>query len=291
MITVQNLQHTYKNQTREFTLDIDHAAFDQPGITAVLGPNGSGKSTLLHCIAGILRPRRGAVRFHQAGTWRSYEKIKYDIQLISQVISPWEQSTGRALLRLQQALCPDRDEALEAGLIEELGVPMDDPFGTLSRGEQARLKILLTLCRQPAVVLIDELTNDLDTASRRIIFKKLDHYTYERNALVIIATNIVHDMERYATRIFLLREGRLILDEETDSLKERHKKIVLRAGPGYTGGSIQHLQHSELNWNGKTGFLTTSRYDPGIPGSLHQLGIETTLESLPLEDIISEEEL
>lgn len=74
----------------------------------------------------------------------------------------------------------------------------------------------------PKVILIDEVTNDLDTDSRRAIFKKLDAYSFETGAQVVVATNMVEDIERYATDIILLQKGEVILQSSLDAIKEQH---------------------------------------------------------------------
>ena len=93
----------------------------------------------------------------------------------------------------------------------------------MSRGEQVRLRLLLSLPRTPKVILLDEVTNDLDNDSRRAIFKNLDAYSFNTGAQVVVATNMIEDIERYATDIILLRMGEVILQDSLDTVKEKHK--------------------------------------------------------------------
>lgn len=286
MLSIHHLQHSYQKK-RGNVLDIPIMKFEQQGVTAILGPNGSGKSTLLSCIAGIIKPTRGSVHYNDMNTWLHYEKIKNDIHLIALEIALFERLSGHEHIELVKSVAKRWNTMLEQELKEELNIPLDDRIAELSRGELAKLKILLSLCQSPKVILIDEITNDLDTQTRKAIFRKLDAYSYEEGADVMIATNIIFDMERVANHIVLLDKGRIILSEETDSLKERYKRIRLKATPAYQGGSIAYLQHDSLEWNGHLGMLSTSRFDPKIIQALKDQGIETILDPYPLEDIIA----
>ncbi len=286
MIAIDSLQHSYGKKGRN-VLDISQFSFDQRGVIGLIGANGSGKSTLLACIAGILHPRHGRVRFRQRDTWQNYESIKFEIQLVSLEMPLFGKQRPHEQIKLLSALAPKWDQQLQDELIEALSIPMQDRIETLSRGELTKLKVLLALCQKPSVVLIDEVTNDLDSETRRLIFRKLDAYSFEHDADVIVATNIVHDMERFANHIVLLKQGKVIASEAIDSLKSRFKSLVLKRSANYQGMSLQHLQHDLLEWDGHTGRLETSRFDPELLNSLAAIGVESTMDNFPLEDIVS----
>jgi ABC-type multidrug transport system ATPase subunit len=286
MISVQNLQHAYSKK-RGNILQIETLELAQQGLTAILGPNGSGKSTLLACLAGQMQPQRGSVRYQNLNTWRNFEAIKRDIHLIALEVALFDRLSAKEHIKLIKEVAYSWSHELEDELLADLKIPLDEPISTLSRGELAKLKILLSLCQSPKVILIDEITNDLDTRTRKLIFRKLDSYSFDHDAHVLIATNIIFDMERIANQIILLKEGQVVLQDEIDHLKERYKKILLKSTPLYQGQSITHLQHDRLEWNGTTGILMTSRYDPQITTTLNEMGIETYLDSYPLEEIIT----
>ena len=286
MIAIQDLQHFYGRRRRS-VLEIKDFNFDQRGVIGILGANGSGKSTLLSCIAGTLKPSQGRVRYQHKDTWRCYEDIKFSIQLISLELPLFGKQKPEEHIALVRALSRNWDQALEDELRTSLMIPTQDRIETLSRGELTKLKVLLALCQRPRVVLIDEVTNDLDSDTRRLIFKKLDAYSYEQEADVLVATNIVHDMERFANHMVLLDQGRIITSEAIDSLKLRFKKILLKRNDAYQGSSLQHLQHDQLIWDGTTGRLETSRFDPELVRTLEGLGIDCTLDHYPLEEIVA----
>jgi ABC-2 type transport system ATP-binding protein len=203
-------------------INIPHLHIDSVGITALVGPNGSGKSTLLRVLSGYEKPDKGCATYFSKNTFFHFEDIKSHIHLLSWNISLYYNRCVWEHLKLIKSFSSVWDDALEQELIQDLSVDLRKKISSLSRGEQARVRILLSLPQKPSIILVDEVTNELDIDSRRLIFQKLDAYSFEKGGRVIAATNMVDDIERYATQIILLKSGRVLLNESLDSLKEKH---------------------------------------------------------------------
>ena len=285
MITVQNLSHAHKGG--RFALNIESAKLDSQGITAIVGSNGSGKSTLLSFLAGIAKPQKGAVRYGTKECFLGFEAIKGDVHLLSWDLQLFDGATGLDHLELLKGSVKQWDTALEETLKTEFMLPLEQPVERMSRGENVKLKILLSLCRKPKVVLIDEITNDLDSDSRQAIFKRLDEYTYNNSSLVIVATNILTDVERFATEIILLQKGKVRLKESLDGLKERHRKLTLQKSGNSLSGDPKVLNHRQLRWDGSSGVLITDCYTPAFEPALKEMGIDATPALFSLEEILS----
>jgi ABC-2 type transport system ATP-binding protein len=290
MISIQDLKHQFKSS--RFQINIPSAAFDQEGITALIGSNGNGKSTLLSIMAGVLKPKSGFVRYNNLNAFRQYEQIKRDVHLLSWDFAMYPWATGAALVDLvaetsKRAKGGGWDESLAEKLQSELSVPLEQAVSDMSRGEIAKLMLLLSLPRNPKVLLIDEITNDLDISSRKMIYKKLDEYSFETGAKIIIATNIISDMERFATSIVLMKKGSILFATSLDDLKEQHKKISLKAQIMGKTGDPSIIVHRHLSWNGVEGILVTDKYSPEILASLGAMGIDAKLEAFSLEEILA----
>jgi ABC-2 type transport system ATP-binding protein len=290
MISIQDLKHQYKSS--RFQINIPSVNFDQDGITALIGSNGNGKSTLLSIMAGVLKPKSGFVRFNNHNTFREYEQIKTDVHLLSWDFAMYPWAKGSALVDLVKntALAAKEggwNDSLAEKLKVELSIPLEQTVSDMSRGEIAKLMLLLSLPRNPKVLLIDEITNDLDIGSRKLIYKKLDEYSFESGAKIVIATNIISDMERFATSIVFMKKGSVLFAKSLDELKETHKKMSLRAQVGEKTGDPGIISHKYLTWNGSEGILVTDKYRSDILATLNNMGIEAKLESMALEEILS----
>ncbi|MCD9875729.1 ABC transporter ATP-binding protein [Streptomyces guryensis] len=190
---------------------------------AVLGPSGSGKSTLLNLVAGLDRPTAGGVTvdgvrvdgLSEAGSAR-YRRAK--VGMVFQFFNLLDDLTvtDNVLLPAQLAGLP-RAEARRraAGLLEHLRVDRHAGAypGTLSGGERQRVAVARALMNRPALLLADEPTGALDTASGEDVRKLLAELNAEGQTIILVT----HDRvlaESCTTRTVELVDGRIVRDTE-----------------------------------------------------------------------------
>jgi ABC-2 type transport system ATP-binding protein len=233
MISCQHIYYGPKKS--DFQLLIDKRDFDQEGITAFVGPNGAGKSTLFKVMAGIEAPTSGEAKFEGMNVFKDYEVIKNKIHLLTWDISPYSDVSALDLLKLMKSLAIQWDDTREGILINQFQLPLDRNLSSMSRGQQAKVRLLLSLPQSPKLILIDEITNELDNDTRKNIYKLLDEYSFETHAQVFIATNILEDMERYASNIVFMKNGKILDYGKIDEMKERDGKSLEAIYQGITG--------------------------------------------------------
>jgi ABC-type lipoprotein export system ATPase subunit len=187
-------------------------------VVAVTGPSGSGKSTLLFLLAGLDRPDGGEVRV--AGTdWRTLDgpaRARFRRRtcgFIAQGMALLPQATAAenvAVPLLLDGVAPDDRQPRVAGVLDAVGLAgeSDKLPDQLSGGQQQRVAIARALVTRPAVVLADEPTANLDSATAQAVTRLLVSAARERGAAVVLVT---HDPEvaRHADRVVRLRSGRL----------------------------------------------------------------------------------
>ncbi len=194
-------------------------------IVAVMGPSGSGKSTLLHLLGGLDLPDDGVVRLNGVdwGTLRGSERARFlrrTCGIIVQGMALLPQATSaenvEVPLLLDHIDKEDRRrrvaEALErVGLTGRASQLPDE----LSGGEQQRVSIARSLVLEPAVVLADEPTGSLDSATAQVVVRLLVEAARERNAAVVLVT---HDpaVAKHADRVVSLHSGRLGSDAASE---------------------------------------------------------------------------
>ena len=191
-----------------------------PGeLTAIVGASGSGKSTLLNILSGLDRPTAGRARVadHDLLTMKGRERLRYRRETVGFI---WQQ-TGRNLLpyldaaenietplRLAGARRAARRERARE-LLNLLGIEYcaDRRPGQLSGGEQQRVAIGVALANRPKVVLADEPTGELDTASADTVFQALRTANEQLGVAVLIVT---HDenVSTQVPRTVQIRDGR-----------------------------------------------------------------------------------
>ncbi|MFB0504153.1 MAG: ABC transporter ATP-binding protein [Candidatus Bathyarchaeia archaeon] len=184
----------------------------------IIGPSGSGKTTLLNLLGGLDRPTSGKVvldglDFSEMGergmiTIRR-EKVGFVFQAFNLI------PTLTAIENVEAALAPigiSRDERLEKSRrwLEGvgLGARTDHLPTELSAGEQQRVAVARAFVNEPKILLLDEPTGNLDTATGREIMEALRHANNDRGQTVIAVTHAGY-VRPFADRILYMRDGKL----------------------------------------------------------------------------------
>jgi ABC-type lipoprotein export system ATPase subunit len=186
-------------------------------VVAILGRSGSGKSTLLHVIGGLDRPESGSIevageRVDGASEQRLSELRRRRVGFVFQFFHLLPELSGEANVQLAGRVRGAHPDAAERGtdLIDRLGLRdvADSLPHQLSGGEQQRFAIARALVNDPAVLLADEPTGNLDEASGAEVLRLLRAGAGEGRAVVMVT----HERAAagIADRLLTLEEGRLV---------------------------------------------------------------------------------
>jgi putative ABC transport system ATP-binding protein len=202
---------------------VDHVSLEVAvgEAVAVMGPSGSGKSTLLNLVAGLDKPTGGTVTVagQQVDALSETRLARYrrrQVGMIFQFFNLLDDLTvaGNILLPAQLAGTPRRKaRARCAGLLDQLGIGRyrDAYPGRLSGGERQRVAIARSLINDPAVLLADEPTGAVDTATGEEIGQLLLDLNAAGQTLVLV-THGTDLAARYAKRTVRLVDGRIVSD-------------------------------------------------------------------------------
>jgi putative ABC transport system ATP-binding protein len=191
----------------------------EPGeIVAVMGPSGSGKSTLLHCLAGILRPDEGEVRFDgeridTLGEGPRTKLRRSSFGFVFQLGQLVSELTLRENVSLPLLLAgrPRREAFAEAeAWLDRLGirgVAAHRP-GEVSAGQGQRAAVARALIHEPRVVFADEPTGALDSLAGEQVMELLVGAAREREVAILLVTHDVR-VAAYADREVIVRDGRV----------------------------------------------------------------------------------
>jgi putative ABC transport system ATP-binding protein len=207
----------------------------EPGeAVAVMGPSGSGKSTLLNLIAGLDKPTDGTVmvageRVDEMGETGAARFRRREIGMIFQFFNLLEDLTvqDNVLLPAQLAGVRHRRARARAGeLLARLGIEQyrDSYPGRLSGGERQRVAIARALVNSPPLLLADEPTGALDTATGQEIGRLLLELNQEGQTLLLV-THSPDLAARYAKRTVQLLDGRVVSDTAAVGGRERGPEL------------------------------------------------------------------
>ena len=173
-------------------------------VLGLVGPNGAGKSTLVSILAGALAPDAGTVVLGES---------RPRVGWVPQRPAQYGRLTPRENLELFARLEGVADPTgVARHLVEIVELPDDGRLSSeLSLGNQQRLNLAIALLADPDVLLLDEPTSSLDPRQRRR-FWELARAVRERGGAVVFVTQNLEELERFADRVVVLLDGRLVFD-------------------------------------------------------------------------------
>ena len=221
ILEVTNLCKTYgKGDTMVKALDNVSFSVEKGEFVAIIGPSGSGKSTLLHILGGVDVPTKGSVVINQTDISNLDETAlaifrRRQIGMIYQFYNVIPILTVQENLTLPLLLDGRKpDEKQISTLVKRLGLQnrLDHLPNQLSGGQQQRVSIGRALVNNPALMLADEPTGNLDSENSKEIISLLRQFNKDFNQTVIIIT---HDekIANSADRVITIEDGKITGDE------------------------------------------------------------------------------
>jgi len=180
------------------------------GVIGLLGPNGAGKSTLMQMIATITRPTAGRILWRGEDLAKNPDALRARLGYLPQDFGVYDNLTPEEFLGYIAALKGVRNRARIGAMLEAVNLHSvaRRPIGGFSGGMKQRVGIAQALINDPDLVIVDEPTAGLDPEERVRFRDMLAEIGLGK--LVILSTHIVSDVESIATRIAVMREGRVI---------------------------------------------------------------------------------
>ena len=219
MIEVKDISYKYPGQKDLVFCDFS-LTLEQNKIYGLLGMNGTGKSTLLYLISGLLRAKKGSVRFD------GIETCKRTVDTLSEIfIVPEEFDLPTMSLKeyveLNSPFYPMFDADVLEECLSDFELTSDVKLDALSMGQKKKVFMAFALATNTKVLLMDEPTNGLDIPSKSQFRKVITrHMTDERT--LIISTHQVHDIESLLDHILILSPQKLLLNAPVAEIQERY---------------------------------------------------------------------
>ena len=180
-----------------------------PGrIVGLLGPNGSGKTTLIKLLCGLIQPTTGtlAVDGSAIGT---YTKSVISYLPDRMYFADWMKAVD--LFDLFRDFYGDFDYEKAIAMCASLGIEPRDRLKTLSKGTKEKVQLVLVMARAAKLYLLDEPIAGVDPAARDFILR---------------TTHLISDIEKVLDEAIFLKQGRVMLHETVDTLREKEGKSV-----------------------------------------------------------------
>jgi len=220
MLKVSNLTKSYQ-APGGIVKALDDMSFkvDKGQFVSIIGKSGSGKSTLLSMLGALDAPTSGSIEVDGTDIAKlsNHRQTYYRARQIGFVFQQYNlvpnlTALENVMLALEFGGVPSKDRAGKAGaLLESVGLDTDQQRRRptrLSGGQQQRVAIARALANEPAFILADEPTGNLDSETGQKIFDLLHDLSRSQNTTIIVVT---HDLEiaGKTDKTFLLKDGKI----------------------------------------------------------------------------------
>lgn len=219
MLEIKNLSIAYKNK---LVLDKLNLYFKKGEIVGLLGPNGSGKTTLLRILAGLEKNYKGEVKIggenpdYLTKSFVSYQPDHLPLDKSYNLIQ---------ISNLYDEFFEDFSKEKFEKIIRDFKLDMDMKIKNMSKGMKDKVQIALSLSRKSDLYLLDEPMSGIDPASRKKIMDVIID-NFDSEGLMIISTHLISQIERLLDKVVFISDGKIILEENIDDLRQKHKMGV-----------------------------------------------------------------
>ena len=191
-------------------------------IVGVLGPNGSGKTTLIKILNGLLTPTSGGVYIEGEKPGPATKaKVAYLPDNI--YLNTW--------MRVEQIVAyfadfyADFSSERAYEMLERLGISPKHKLKSLSKGNKEKVCLILVMCRQAKLYVLDEPIAGVDPAARDYVISTIIN-NYNPEATVMISTHLIADIEQILDEVLFIRDGNLVLQKSVEDIRAEEGKSV-----------------------------------------------------------------
>src|SRR5512133_2065879 len=209
-------------------------------IYGFLGLNGAGKTTTIRALLGMIRPSEGNVRVLDQTVGPNGRGPWAQVGHLVESPSAYPELSVRENLEVARRLHEISNSAVTTRVIEQLalGSYADRKAGTLSMGNLQRLGLARALLHGPELLILDEPANGLDPAGVVEIRELLRSLAHEKGVTIFMSSHILTEVDRLATRIGIIHQGRLIEELDTDALEKLRSKRL--------GVKVRNLEAAQI---------------------------------------------
>ena len=191
-------------------------------IVGLLGPNGSGKTTFIKLANGLLKPSEGEMLIEGLNPGKETKAMV--AYLPDRDFLPEYMSVGQ-LINYYSDFFEDMNTSKAEKMLDNLDIDKDMKLKKMSKGTKEKVQLILTMSRDAKVYFLDEPMAGVDPAARDYILRTIIT-NYNPDALVIISTHLIADVENVLDDVVFIKDGRIVFHREADIIREQEGKSI-----------------------------------------------------------------
>lgn len=219
MLTVENLSVRYG---RKKVVDQLSFAVPENTVTVLIGLNGSGKTSVMNAMVNLIPHATGTIRIDgEVFNEKSLEKVT----LVPDHLAVIPRQRVEEALEMMATFYPNYNPSRAESLLDFFKLNPRDVISQLSRGNQMKLNMLMSLSLDFKYLLMDEPFSGIDIFAKEEL---LNVFTTDilQGRGVLLTTHDIDEVEQLADRVILLKEGRIVRECDSEELREREGKSI-----------------------------------------------------------------
>lgn len=278
----------YRQLTKKFgkktALDSIDLSVNEGSIIGLVGANGCGKSTLIRHAIGLYLPTAGNCSTFGTDAGNLPAEVMAQIGYVHQDGQLLDWMTVRQHIDYIAAYYDNWNLELQENFIEKFDIDLKARVGKLSPGLRQQLAILLAICHEPRLLLLDEPAAALDPIARSNFLDLLLEIIQTQDRTIIISSHILSDIEKVIDHVVIMDEGKIISDSSFDELRERFCRVQLTGHISFDQLCIDNI--IEEQYDSGQAILTIADTDPeAIRAAVAKHNCTCEISMLSLEDI------
>ncbi len=219
VLEIKNLKKSYGKKT---ALNIGDLEFEKGKIVGLLGPNGSGKTTFIKLVSGLLTADAGDIKVGGISIGVETKRI---VSYLPDTNYLFDWMKTKDVIAFFKDFYKDFDEKLALSMLDKLGIDLKQSLKSMSKGTKEKVQLILVMSRRAKLYLLDEPIGGVDPAARDYILKTIIS-NYNEEAVVIIATHLIGDVENVLDDFIFIDDGKVVLSGSVDEIREEEGKSI-----------------------------------------------------------------
>lgn len=224
---ILQISHLYKRYGRKQVLRDFNLTLERGRVFGLLGNNGEGKTTLIRILMGIIPADQGSILYNGKPVTFNKPEYKKEVNYIPEESVFFSWMTIKELMAFNASFYPRWNGRKVQALLDRFKLDKKIKVKNLSRGMKLKLGLIMALAAEPKLLILDDPTSGMDIPTRHDFLKNLFQEILETGTSILFSSHIVHELESIIDDLGILHNGRLILEEKFDIVKNRARKVRL----------------------------------------------------------------
>ncbi|MEI0593662.1 ABC transporter ATP-binding protein [Brachyspira pilosicoli] len=221
VIKVDNISKDYGSKRGVFNLSFE---VNRGEIFGMLGPNGAGKTTTIRQLMGFIKSDKGSAKILDMDSFVNRENIQLKLGYLPGEIAFMDEMKGSDFIRFIAEMKSIKNKKRIKELIGLFELDANRKIKNMSKGTKQKIAIVCAFMNEPEVVILDEPTSGLDPLMQKK-FIELILEEKKKGTTIFMSSHIFEEVEKTCDRTAILKDGKLIVIENMEELKNKRKKV------------------------------------------------------------------